>query len=139
MWLIPAIHWWRFSGILSKSRTKSTKLATSTIVDHTCFCAWTKARWRSANRVCVNDSMDGLSPGPDLTAWAEYSIRRLGTRHQCGRTCATSESSPTLFSGRCEGQPRSRDRAAQGLHVALSDDNQRSSTCRLFGGKLDPA
>ena len=72
----PAIHWWRFSGIRCNSRTKSTRSVTSTIVDHTCSCASTKARWTLARPVCINDSMAGLSHGPDSTARDEYSIRR---------------------------------------------------------------
>ena len=72
--------------------------------------------------MCINVSMVGLSPGPDLTAKDECSIRRLGTRHRCGRTRATSESSLTPFSGPCEGRSRSRDDAEQ---PALSDHGVR--------------
>ena len=45
------------------------------------------------------------SHGRDPTARDGYSIRRWATSRQFGRTSATSGSSRTLFSGRCEGRP----------------------------------
>ena len=44
-----------FLGNSFNSRTKSTKSATSTIVDHTCSYASTKARWTLVRPVCIND------------------------------------------------------------------------------------
>src|SRR6266480_6791460 len=94
--------------IFCKSRTKYTKSATSTIVDHTCSCDSTQARWTLAGPVCIGDSMVGLSPGNDFTARDVYSIRRSAKRLQSGRTAATSECSRTLSSGLCEGRPSRR-------------------------------
>ena len=99
---------WHFWGIFCNSRTKSTKSATSTTVDHTCSCDSTQARWTLARPVCINDSMVGLSPGNDFTAMDEYSTRRWAMRRQSGRTAATSECSRTLSSGLCEGRPSRR-------------------------------
>lgn len=65
-----------FLGIRCKSRTRSTKSATSTIVVHACSCASTQARWTLARPAYINDSMVGLSPGPDSMARDEYFIRR---------------------------------------------------------------
>lgn len=107
----PGDPWWRFSGIRCNSRTKSTKSATSTIVNHTFSCVSTQARWTLRRLVCINDSMAGLSRGNGSTATGEYSIRRSATRRQSGRTPATSEFSRTLSSGLCEGRRRSRNRA----------------------------
>jgi len=89
-------------------------------VDHTYSCASIKDRWTLASRVCINDSMVGLSPGTDFSARAEYSIWRLGTKRQYGRTPATSESSRTLSSGLSKGRPkRLNDRL--GFTGCLSD------------------
>ena len=65
-----------FLGIRCKSRTRSTKSATSTFVDHACPCASPQGRWILARPACINDSMVGLSHGPDYTATDECSIRR---------------------------------------------------------------
>jgi len=99
-----------FLGDSCKSKTKSTKLATSTIVAATCSCASTNARWTLASLVCINGSTDGRSPEPEFTARGEYSTRRLGTRHPSGGTRATSERSQTLSFGLGEGRPSSKIR-----------------------------
>src|SRR6516164_2747878 len=100
--------WWRFSGICCHSRTKSTKSATSTIVDHTYSCASTKARSTLASRV-------GLSPGHDLTARGEYSVLRSGTRPQSGLRRATT------FADR-----RQKERQEQLVCVYRSPTNSRA-------------
>src|SRR6266567_1601711 len=116
-----AIHWWRFSGIHCKSRTKSTRSATSIIVDHACSCASTQARWTLRKPVYINDSTDGLSLGPDLTARGEYFIRRSAMRRQPGRTAATSECSRTLSSGLGEGHRRMANAVAFQVWVRITD------------------
>jgi hypothetical protein len=103
-----AIPSWLFSGSRCKLRTRSTKSATSTIVDHACSCASTQARSTLTRPACINDSMVGLSHGRDPTATDEYSVRPWATSCQFGRTRATSESSRTLSSGPCEGRPSRR-------------------------------
>ena len=100
----PGDPWWLFSGIRCKSRTRSTKSATSTIVDHACSCVSNSTWWTLARPACINDSMAGLSHGPDLRQGTSilYGARPRAVS-LAGRP-ATSESSRTLSSGLYEGR-----------------------------------